>query len=289
MIAVVGITGQVGGKVARLLLEKGEQVRAVVRTAEKGIPWAQQGCEIAVADLSDPVTLTSAFAGVQGVFLMTPPNYDPEPGFPQTIQAATAIKQAVLSTKPGRLVFLSTVGAQRPEPNLLNNSKITEEMLRTLPTPVAILRAAWFMENASWDLESARTGAISSFLQPLDHAIPMVASDDIASTAADLLLANSWEGLRTIELEAERRYSANDIARTFSDLLGHPVVAKPVPHDSWDGLFRAQGMKNPLPRIQMLDGFNQGWIDFERNGTESRTGRTNLKQALGALIERGES
>ena len=36
-----------------------------------------------------------------------------------------------------------------------------------------------------------------------------------------------------------------------------------MPRDSWEGLFRSQGMKNPLPRIRMLDGFNEGWIDFE--------------------------
>jgi NAD(P)H dehydrogenase (quinone) len=28
-------------------------------------------------------------------------------------------------------------------------------------------------------------------------------------------------------------------------------------------LFDSQGMKNPGLRIRMLDGFNEGWIDFE--------------------------
>jgi hypothetical protein len=36
-----------------------------------------------------------------------------------------------------------------------------------------------------------------------------------------------------------------------------------VPRESWETMFRSQGMKNPEPRMRMLDGFNEGWIEFE--------------------------
>ena len=100
-----------------------------------------------------------------------------------------------------------------------------------MSVPVAFLRAAWFMENASWDVEAAKAGVVSSFLQPLDHPIPMVATADIGSTAADLL-RESWTGLRIVELEGPRRYSANDIAAGFAEAVGHPVRMEPVPRDS---------------------------------------------------------
>jgi len=32
-------------------------------------------------------------------------------------------------------------------------------------------------------------------------------------------------------------------------------------------------MKNPIPRIRMLDGFNQGWIDFENGDAGSQKGK----------------
>jgi NAD(P)H dehydrogenase (quinone) len=57
--------------------------------------------------------------------------------------------------RPAKVVFLSTVGAQVSEPNLLNNSTMTEQMLRTVSVPVALLRAGWFMENAASDVEAA--------------------------------------------------------------------------------------------------------------------------------------
>ena len=55
---------------------------------------------------------------------------------------------------------------------------------------------------------------------------------------------------------------------------------EPVPRDAWEALFRSQGMKHPLPRIRMIDGFNEGWIDFEGGGAEHRTGRIPLEAIL---------
>lgn len=73
----------------------------------------------------------------------------------------------------------------------------------------------------------------------------------------------SWDGLRVVELEGPRPVTPNDIAATLAEILGHPVTAQSVPHDTWEALFLAQGMKHPLPRVRMLDGFNEGWISFE--------------------------
>jgi len=284
--AITGITGKVGGIVARSLLAGGLPVRAVVRDADKGQPWADKGCEVAIASIADADGLTKAFSGVKGVFLMTPPDFDPEPGFPKTHEAIAAIKTAISAAQPAKVVFLSTVGAQVAEFSLLNNSKITEEGLRTVPVPVALLRAAWFMENASWDVEAAKAGVVPSFLQPLNHLIPMVATADIGSTAADLL-RESWTGLRIVELEGPRRYSANDVAAGFAQAVGHPVRMELVPRETWEALFRSQGMNHPLARIRMIDGFNEGWIDFEGDSAERRTGRIALESVLNDLTAHG--
>jgi len=166
---------------------------------------------------------------------------------------------------------------------LLNNLKMTEECLGDIGLPIVFLRAAWFMENASWDLSAAKAGVIPSFLQPLDHAIGMVATEDIGRTAADLL-RETWTGARVVELEGPRHYCANDIGASFAAAFGHTVRIEPVPRDQWEALFRSQGAKNPIPRIQMLDGFNEGWMVFEGGSVESRKGHTTLEQALKALV-----
>jgi uncharacterized protein YbjT (DUF2867 family) len=111
----------------------------------------------------------------------------------------------------------------------------------------------------------------------------MVATSDIERLAAELL-QETWEGRRVVELEGPRRVTPNEIAACFAEIFNRPVHAKIVPRDSWKGLFRSQGAKNAVPRAQMLDGFNEGWIAFE--GTP-RHGTTAIGTVLRQLVARG--
>jgi uncharacterized protein YbjT (DUF2867 family) len=285
MYAITGITGKVGGELARTLLAEGEPVRAVVRDPKKGQEWAALGCEIALANIEDTASLTIAFRGAEGVFVLVPPNFDPAPEFPEACAIAAALRTALEAARPARVVYLSTIGAQAGETNLLTQHTIIEATLRELPTPIAFLRPAWFMENSSSDVAPARgLGVIPSFLQPLDKAVPMVATADIGKLAA-ALLQETWSGHRVIELEGPQRTTPNEIAATFAKLLGRPVRMEVVPRESWEALFKSQGMKNPIPRMRMLDGFNEGWIEFERGQVGSQKGNKSLESALKALLE----
>ena len=165
-----------------------------------------------------------------------------------------------------------------PYDNLLSQRTMMEEALSMLPVPVTFLRPGWFLENASGDVAPARaTGVIDSFLTPLDKHFPMVATQDVGRVAAKLIQEN-WSGKRVVELEGPRRVSPNDLAAAFEKTLGTPVRAEIVPHEAWEDLFRSQGMKNPRPRIRMLDGFNEGWIDFHDRGAKAIKGRSQRRR-----------
>jgi uncharacterized protein YbjT (DUF2867 family) len=280
MYAITGITGKVGGAAARTLLSAGHRVRAVVRDADKGRVWSDLGCEVAIAEMEDAEALTRAFTDVTGVFILPPSNFDPEPGFPEAKAVISAVRQALDATRPARVVCLSTIGAQVAQSNLLTQRTLMEEALSTLPLPVTFLRPAWFMDNVSWDVPQARDqGVISSFLQPLDKAIPMVATADVGRVAAELLL-QGWSGKRVVELEGPERVSQNGIAAELSKALHRSVRAEAVPRENWGAIFRAQGMRDPIPRIQMLDGFNEGWITFEGGGASLVKGKVSLAEVI---------
>jgi NAD(P)H dehydrogenase (quinone) len=283
MYAVTGITGRVGAAAGRTLLNAGLSVRAVVRDAAKGAAWKERGCEVALADMNDARALTAAFTGASGVFVLIPSNFDPTPGFPEARAIITALTTAIEAAKPPKVVCLSTIGAQATRPNLLNQLGLVEHVVGALAMPVCFLRAAWFMENSAWDVEPARDrGVISSFLQPLDKPVPMVATADVGRVAAELL-QETWTSQRIIELEGPTRVTPNQIAATFAEIFSHPVQAEAVPRQTWELLFKSQGMKHPGPRMQMLDGFNQGWIEFEQDETRRRKGRIGLKEVLTGL------
>jgi uncharacterized protein YbjT (DUF2867 family) len=124
-------------------------------------------------------------------------------------------------------------------------------------------------------------GVLPSFLQPLDRAIPMAAVADIAATAADLL-TQSWSKGRIVELTSAE-VSPNTAAAAFAMLLGHDVVAQAVPRETWGTLFKTQGMQDPVPRIQMLDGFNEGWLTFQ-DPPNVVQGSTSLETVLHGML-----
>lgn len=288
MYAITGITGKVGGAVARTLLAAGQSVRAVVRDAARARTWAERGCEVVTAGMDDAASLAAAFEGAQGVFILPPSDFDPSPGFPEARLVIDAVRAALQSAVPEKVVCLSTIGAQATETNLLTQRTLMEQALGTLPMPVTFLRPGWFMENAAWDVAPARdAGTIPSFLQPLDKPVPMVATADVGRVAAQLLLER-WRGVRVVELEGPQRVTPIDIAKTFARILGHAVTAEVVRRDTWEALFRSQGMKEPSPRMRMLDGFNEGWITFEGEDADIVKGEVELETVLRGLVSQAD-
>jgi uncharacterized protein YbjT (DUF2867 family) len=271
------------------LINAGRKVRGVVRNKSKAAHWEKAGVELVIADINDANALSEAFRGCEGVFVLVPPNFDPLPGFPEARALGASLKSVLEAARPARVVYLSTIGAQASQSNLLTQHTIIEEAIRSLTVPLAVLRSAWFMENCTWDLGPARErGAIPSFLQPLDKPVPMVATTDIGEVAAKIL-QEQWSGRRIVELEGPKRVTPNEIAVTFAKLLGKSVRAEIVPHESWEPLFKSQGMKNPMPRIRMLDGFNEGWIDFEGGPVERFRGNITLQDVIRDLVDRDDA
>jgi uncharacterized protein YbjT (DUF2867 family) len=287
MYAITGITGKVGGEIARNLITGGQSVRAVLRDKAKATDWAAKGCEVAIAEMENAEQLAAAFSGIEGVFILPPSEFDPEPGYPEAKRVIDSVTRALMTARPQRIVCLSTIGADAPHDNLLTQRTLMEQSLSAIGLPVTFLRPGWFMENSLWDVASARDeGVVRSFLQPADKAFPMVATRDVGRLAADLIRQN-WTGTRIVELEGPARVSANDLAQAFTVAVGRPVGVEIVSRERWEKLF--QGMKNPQPRMRMLDGFNEGWIEFRDHGSSAVKGNTPLLDVIAALVAGSEA
>jgi NAD(P)H dehydrogenase (quinone) len=290
MYAIMGITGRVGGAIAESLLAQGEEIRAIVRSPEKAARWRDRGAEIAVADVNDPNTLASAFAGMHGVFLMIPPNFAPGHGFPETRKTLASFHAALAKALPKKAVYLSSIGAEQTSGlGLITSLHLLERTLGDLPIPHAFLRAGWFMENHTWDVVTAQSeGRILSNLFPLDRKFSLVATTDIGKVGADVL-RQEWTGTRYIEVAGPEQYSPNDIARALSNALGRKIEALAVPREKWTEFFVSQGMPEGRtePRAEMVDGFNSGWIHFGVPGTEHVTGSTSLTSVIAKLVANG--
>jgi NAD(P)H dehydrogenase (quinone) len=290
MYAVMGITGNVGGAVARTLLAKGEKVRGIVRNPEKAAEWQKLGAELFKADYDDVDALTAAFTGVAGVFVMVPPNFAPAPGFAETKTTLKVLHEALSRALPPKAVYLSSIGAEQASGlGLITSSHLLEETMGDLPFSQAFLRPGWFFENSAGDVASARNeGKIRFQLHPLDRKFPLVATADIGNVGAETL-PQSWTGIRHIEVAGPEGYSPLDIADAFADAVGIPVEAIAVPREQWETLWVSQGMPEgrTAPRAEMVEGFNSGWIHFDVSGTEHMEGATPLREVITQLVTRG--
>src|SRR5215216_5521928 len=74
-VLVSGATGQQGGALARVLLQKGHNVRAFVRRPDS--PEAKElerlGAELAVGDFEEPSTFEDAARGMDAAFVVATP------------------------------------------------------------------------------------------------------------------------------------------------------------------------------------------------------------------------
>lgn len=280
MFTVMGITGKVGGAVAENLLAAGKTVRGVVRNPQKAKAWADRGVELVESAYDDPAGLTKAFERAEGVFAMIPPDFAPAPGMPDQKRTIAAIREALERAKPGKAVFLSSIGSEQPSGlGLITSTHLMEEATRTLPIPVAYLRAGSFMENWLGALDHIRaTGEIPFFYAPLERKFPLVATRDIGFAGAKVL-QESWTGQRVIEVNGpEGGTDLHEVAAAFGRALGREVKAAQLPEPAWQSVLETMGM--PADRtglyIEMVKSFNSGWIHFGNRGTETFHGPTTI-------------
>jgi len=281
MFTVMGITGKVGGAVAANLLAAGKTVRGVVRNPEKAKAWADRGVQLMKSAYDDVQGLSRAFAGAEGVFAMIPPDFAPAPDLPDQKRTIAAFREALEATKPGKAVFLSSIGSEQPSGlGLITSTHLMEEATRTLPIPVAYLRAGSFMENWLGALDHIReTGEMPFFYAPLGRKFPLVATRDIGLAGARVL-QESWTGKRVIEVDGpEGGTDLYAVATAFGSALGREVKAVQLPEQAWQSVLEAMGM--PADRtglyIEMVKSFNSGWIHFDNPGTESFHGPTTIE------------
>lgn len=284
MFLVTGITGRVGGATAENLLAKGHKVRALVRTPQKAADWAAKGVELVQGDFTDTAAIAAALQGVEGAYIMLPPIFTPQRGFPEAKAISAAYVDALKRVPPPRLVALSSIGAEKPERlGLITSLHLFEQALEPFTFPIAFIRAGSFFENDLTALPvAAQSGHFYPFYQPAERPVPSIASRDIGALAAQLLTDSSWTGRRILELGSP--YSPNDIALAMTEVLHRFVDAQAVPRDRWSATMESFGFPpgSTWAYEEMVDGINSGWINFGVPGTEHVPATTKPQEVFAA-------
>jgi uncharacterized protein YbjT (DUF2867 family) len=283
MYLVMGITGKVGGATARHLLKQGKQVRALVRNREKAATWADLGVELVDGDWNDGTAIVAALKGVEGAFVMLPAVWAPSPDFREARGVIANYVEALTRVVPPRVVGLSSTGANRTSGlGMITALSLMEQGFRSLPSPVAFVRAGGFFENFLFGLQAAQGGTLPVFYNPTNRKSMMVASDDIGAEVATLLTGPAWSGHRVIELGS--MVSADEVAAQLGEVLKVDVKAFAVPRAGWAEAFEQFGIPkgHTGPAEEMYDGINEGWMGLGIAGTEHVEGKTSARDVFAA-------
>ncbi len=152
MILVVGATGLVGMEVCQRVRERGEEVRALVRSTsapEKKSKLQQMGAQLAEGDLKSPQTLQKACAGVTAVLSTASATLSRQQGddlksVDQTGQLA--LVEAAQSAGVLQFVYVSFRNNAELQFPLREAKSAVESRLKQGTMGYTILQASYFME-----------------------------------------------------------------------------------------------------------------------------------------------
>lgn len=218
-ILITGATGNVGRNVVDQLVQRGADVRALVRDPAKANLPAQ--VEVVQGDLLDVDALRAAFSGVSTLFLLNAVVPDE---FTQALLTLGVAREAGVK----RVVYLSVIHSDVyvNVPHFAGKFGV-ERMIETMGFEATVLRPAYFMDN-----EHTIKDAITSYgIYPMpigDKGVAMIDARDIGEIAAiELVRRDRAEGplpSERINLVGPDTLTGADAAAIWSDVLGRTIA-----------------------------------------------------------------
>jgi uncharacterized protein YbjT (DUF2867 family) len=262
---VTGATGHTGNLIARTLLRNRKHVRVIGRNPDRLQLLVSNGAEPFVGDLTDVKSLTRAFAGASALYAMIPPNIASLDYRSFQNRVADAMACAAQRTALPYAVTLSSIGADKPEATgpIAGLHHLERAFNEIKGLYVLHLRAGYFMENTFTQASvAARMGMTAGTLRP-DLALPMIATRDIASAAADALMNLDFRNSNTRELLGQRDLSMTEVNDLIVRAIGRPDLRYVrISQHELRGALTQLGMSDNVAGlfIEMCEAWNSGFI-----------------------------
>lgn len=239
MILVTGATGTIGRELVRVLVARGERVRAITRDPAKAGPFPD-GVEVVRADFADPASLLDAARGADAVFMLSAPG-------PTVAEHDEAILAAARAADVPKAVKLSAIGTGETATGGKDWHAPGEEALRNSGLAWTILRPSSFASNAlSW-VDAIRGG----------HPIPNPAGDgaqgvidpaDVAEVAARALTTSDHDAA-TYTLTGPELITTPEMAGVLAEITGRTVETVPLTTDAYEARLTAAGLDPDFVRV----------------------------------------
>lgn len=218
LIAVVGITGNVGSRLARQLVAGEHQVRGIARNPDG---FEGEGVDLVAADLTRKEEADRALQGADAVYLTLPEGGEDPLGLETAV--ADAVLAAAADQDVGHLVCHTALHADRGDTGvgILDNKHRVERELAARGIPHTILRPGWFMQNLYGALPYLQQGMFS-MPWPADRPWAATSLGDIVRAAAAFLEREPANG--GFDLHVPGGITASQICDAAGEARGEPVA-----------------------------------------------------------------
>ena len=236
MILVTSAAGGVGRPLVRQLVANGRVVRAFVKNEDQARRATADGAaETVIGDLRRPGDLEDALRGARQIYHAAPTQLIDELPVAERLIAAAKVEQL------DQVVFHSVIHPDIAELPHHQQKLRVEGILRDSGLPVTVLRPSHYMQNVLdfWDFFGS--GLLPYPTSP-ESRMGVVDVNDIAAAAANVLTNPGGHIGKTYDLSTVE-LTRHDMARIWSRVLGHPMVAVRIP---------PQALQNPLVAVQPL-------------------------------------
>lgn len=281
--AIMGATGHIGRVLTEELLKKGHKVRALGRDVRKLQELKTKGAETFSGDFSDSAFISKAFKGCQAVFTFLPPAYNAADFEVFEDSTGKAVAHAIVKASVSHVVNLSSMGAsQSSRTGPIKELHLQEERLNSIPNLNLLhLRPNYFMENLLLYLPSIKnSGAIAAALKA-DLPLPMVATQDIALKAAELLTTLKFTESSVFEFTGPRVITMTEAVHVIGKAIGKPDLKYvQLSYQQAEKDLIASGMKHQLAKliVEMHRAFNERKIVPTQQITSEHKGKTSLEE-----------
>lgn len=228
MIVTTTPTGNVGSQLLAELLNDGtEPLRIIVRDPSRLDDAVRDRVQVITGSHDDPAVLDRALDGAHGLFWLIPPSMRARSAEEYYLSFTRPAVEAIRRHQVGHVVGISSAGRNWPHPaGLLSAAHAMDAELERSGAAYRSLGMPFYMENLIRPLpQMLSEGVLSLPLSP-EGPLPTIATQDIAATAARLLLDRSWEGTEQISVFGPDHLTPNEMVKTISDVLGSRVTFK---------------------------------------------------------------
>ena len=228
VILVTGATGKQGGAIARQLLARGHDVRALTRNPDNpaASALASLGAEVVRGDFADPASLEDALSGVWGVLSI---QNSWESGVEREEAYGKLLARLARDAGVSHFVYQSVASANRRTgiPHFESKFHI-EETVRALGFPsFVIIRPVFFMENFLRMKAAIAGGLLPLGLEP-DTRLQMIAVEDIGRIGCLAFERHDAMNGRAIDIAGDE-LTIPEAARALSRVTGRNVIFQRVP------------------------------------------------------------